>query len=110
VACAFARELTARTGALAFPERTQHATAVTVSPATTRGPGWYGEFGGAYIPETLRFAIEELDAAFEVARNDPAFWAEVRSFDSYVGRPTPLHEAKVKEEQRTLRILNIHNI
>jgi tryptophan synthase len=97
VARAFACELTARTGALPFPERSQHSAAAVpkaVATPVNRGAGWYGDFGGAYIPETLRFAVEELEAAFESARNDPSFWAELRSYDSYVGRPTPLHEAK----------------
>lgn len=54
----------------------------------------FGPYGGQYVPETLMPALEELDAALEAARRDPAFAAE---FDAmlrdYVGRPTPLTAA-----------------
>jgi tryptophan synthase beta chain len=52
-----------------------------------------GLYGGRYVPETLMAALEELAEVFDVARADPAFWAE---FDAlardYVGRPTPITE------------------
>ncbi|MFP4429978.1 MAG: tryptophan synthase subunit beta [Spirochaetaceae bacterium] len=52
---------------------------------------YYGEFGGAYVPEVLRPAIEQLQQAFEAAAGDDAFWAEFDSIGrDYVGRPTPL--------------------
>ena len=37
--------------------------------------GYYGEFGGAYIPEILVATFEELRQAFESAQADPAFWS-----------------------------------
>ncbi len=96
---AFARKLTGRSEPLPFPPRdavnsATAAAAASPSPSLTvsRGPGWYGSFGGAFIPETLRFAVDELSEAFEKHRQDPQFWADLRSYDSYVGRPTPLHE------------------
>jgi tryptophan synthase beta chain len=53
--------------------------------------GYYGEFGGMFIPEILSAAFEHLVEAFESARNDPAFWAEyVNVTTSYSGRPTPI--------------------
>ncbi|HYH12288.1 MAG TPA: tryptophan synthase subunit beta [Thermomicrobiales bacterium] len=57
--------------------------------------GNFGRFGGTFAPETLMPAIQELVAAYEEARNDPAFQAEIdRLAASYVGRPTPLYEAR----------------
>jgi tryptophan synthase beta chain len=54
-------------------------------------PGFFGEFGGAYIPEILHETIAELTAAFEDARRDPAFWESyVELMSSYSCRPTPL--------------------
>jgi tryptophan synthase beta chain len=52
---------------------------------------YYGRFGGRYIPEVLRPAFEELEAAWDEARADATFWAEIeRLGKGYVGRPTPL--------------------
>jgi tryptophan synthase beta chain len=57
---------------------------------TTRA-GYYGQFGGMYIPEVLQRNFAELIDAFEEARRDPAFWAEYEKLTaSYSGRPTPL--------------------
>lgn len=53
--------------------------------------GYYGEFGGAFIPEILRNTIEELTAAFRQVKNDPDFWYEFESLmKDYSGRPTPI--------------------
>lgn len=55
----------------------------------------FGEFGGRYIPELLVAAHEELEAAYEVARRDPEFEAELAQLlRHYVGRPTPLYLAE----------------
>ncbi len=54
----------------------------------------FGEFGGRYIPEVLVGAHEELERAYNEARNDPAFHAELEHLHKhYVGRPTPLYFA-----------------
>ena len=92
----FAQKLTGRSASLGFPPRpsggaAEQAAANRVA-AVRSGPGWFGNFGGAFVSETLRFAVDELAAAFEAARHDESFWREVHSYDSYVGRPTPLHE------------------
>lgn len=39
--------------------------------------GWFGEFGGRFVPETLMHPLEELAAAFEEAIRDPQFLAEL---------------------------------
>ena len=57
--------------------------------------GYFGEFGGRFVPETLVEPIEELERAYFVARDDPGFQAELaRLLKDYVGRPTPISEAK----------------
>jgi len=55
----------------------------------------FGEFGGRYIPETLVGAHEELERAYDEARHDPAFQAELDDLNRhYVGRPTPVYFAE----------------
>ncbi len=56
--------------------------------------GRFGEFGGQYVAETLMPAIAELEAAWRMARDDDAFWAEVdHLLADYVGRPSRLYHA-----------------
>lgn len=53
--------------------------------------GRFGEFGGRYVPETMIAALDELEAAYTKARNDPAFVAALRQMlTEYAGRPTQL--------------------
>jgi tryptophan synthase beta chain len=57
--------------------------------------GYFGEFGGRFVPETLMAPVEELTAAYFAARRDPAFVTGLLDlFVHYVGRPTPLYEAR----------------
>jgi tryptophan synthase beta chain len=57
--------------------------------------GRFGAFGGQYVAETLMPAIEELEAAWRLARADAAFWAEVdQLLADYVGRPSRLYHAR----------------
>ena len=57
--------------------------------------GYFGEFGGRFIPETLVAPVDELTAAYFAARVDPEFQAALRHlFVTYVGRPTPLYEMR----------------
>ncbi len=54
-------------------------------------PGRFGEYGGRYVPETLLGPVLELAAAYEEAKRDPAFAAQVeREWRDFAGRPTPL--------------------
>jgi tryptophan synthase beta chain len=56
--------------------------------------GYFGSFGGRFVPETLVAPIEALERAYLEVRADPAFRAELdRLLTHYVGRPTPLWEA-----------------
>ena len=58
-------------------------------------PGYFGAFGGTFVPETLVPALEQLEAAFNEAMADPAFVGEYRhQLKTFVGRPTNLYEAK----------------
>ena len=73
---------------------------MTVQPdfASYRWPderGRFGPYGGRFVPETLMPALEELESAYLLARNDAAFQAELlRLQRTYVGRPTPLTHAR----------------
>lgn len=53
--------------------------------------GYFGDFGGMFVPELLVPALKQLDAEFEKAQNDPAFLTEFNQLlTEYAGRPTPL--------------------
>ncbi|HEY8534866.1 MAG TPA: pyridoxal-phosphate dependent enzyme, partial [Vicinamibacterales bacterium] len=57
--------------------------------------GYFGEFGGRFVPETLVAPIDELAEAYERVRRDPSFLDELESLlEHYVGRPTPLYDAR----------------
>jgi len=62
-------------------------------PADGDGTGVFGRFGGQYVPEALVAAIDELAAAYDKARTDEDFAADLNSLlADYAGRPTPLTE------------------
>jgi tryptophan synthase beta chain len=53
--------------------------------------GYFGQFGGRYVPETLIHALEELEEAYERYKDDPEFAEELDALSrDFVGRPTPL--------------------
>ena len=57
--------------------------------------GYYGEFGGAYIPEILHGTVERLKEAYFAIKEDDSFRAEYYDLlKNYVGRPSPLYFAK----------------
>ncbi len=57
--------------------------------------GHFGIFGGRYVAETLMPLILELDKAYEAAKADPAFHAELKALNAtYTGRPSPLYFAE----------------
>ena len=53
--------------------------------------GYFGEFGGRYVPEILLPALTELESMFNDLRDDPSFWQEYLTLtQEFSGRPTPL--------------------
>lgn len=57
--------------------------------------GHFGPFGGRFVPEALISALDELAIEYEKAKSDPAFNFELEQLQkNYVGRPSPLTEAK----------------
>ena len=57
--------------------------------------GYFGQFGGRFVPETLVPALEELAAAYAEAKADGLFWAEFGALShDFSGRPTPLYFAE----------------
>ena len=63
----------------------------TLAPTATDR---FGAFGGRYVPETLIPALDELERAYDEARIDPSFIADVEHMlNTYVGRPSPLSDA-----------------
>ena len=56
--------------------------------------GFFGGFGGRYVPETLVPALDDLERAFDRVRADPEFVAELdQLLRHYAGRPTPVYHA-----------------
>lgn len=67
--------------------------------------GYYGEFGGAYIPEMLYPNVEELRQRYLEIMNEPSFKEEFQQLlKDYVGRPTPLYFAKRLSEKYNTKI------
>ncbi|PYY19598.1 MAG: tryptophan synthase subunit beta [Acidobacteria bacterium] len=73
---------------------------------TVARAGRFGPYGGRYVPETLMAALEELEAAYESAKQDQEFQNEFeRLLRQYAGRPTPLfHAARLTENLGGARI------
>jgi len=57
--------------------------------------GRYGSYGGRFVPETLMYALEELEAAYVEVKTDAEFQAALEQYQrTFVGRPTPLYFAR----------------
>ena len=68
--------------------------ATLVSPDLPDARGRYGPYGGRYVPETLMSLLDDLEAAYRVAKEDPGFQAELdRYLREFIGRPTSLYFA-----------------
>ena len=62
--------------------------------------GYFGAFGGRFVPETLMAPLLELEQAYGAARRDPKFRRELdRMARTYCGRPTPLYRAEALERR-----------
>jgi len=67
----------------------------TKGKATTRREGYFGPFGGQFVPETLMAALEQLSREFEAAMRDADFLAELdRCWRQIAGRPSELYFAR----------------
>ena len=76
------------------PRRPSTSPAMTIATTVPDARGRFGRFGGRYVPETLVPALEELEAAYEAARRDPGFRAELDGLlRDFVGRETPMTDA-----------------
>jgi len=65
--------------------------------------GYFGTFGGRFVPEVLIDALESLEEAMTRAFADPAFWSEYEAtLRDFVGRPSPLYRAQ--------RFANTHGV
>ncbi len=70
-------------------------TSSTFSANLPDARGYFGSFGGVFIPETLCHAVHQLAEAYDEAKGDPAFQAELTAWlRNYAGRKTPLYFAK----------------
>jgi tryptophan synthase beta subunit len=73
--------------------------------AEAQRPGYFGQYGGQFVPEVLMPALRELERAYDEAKGDDAFQAELaRLLRDFVGRPTPLYEAKRLSEKVGCRV------
>ncbi len=76
------------------------------APAALPTPGgWFGPYGGRFVAETLVGPLASLEQAYEEARADPAFAAELEALRrDFIGRPTPLYFASRLSERVGARI------
>ncbi|GAB3571142.1 tryptophan synthase subunit beta [Hymenobacter daeguensis] len=78
---------------------------MTASYQQPTARGYYGEFGGAFVPEMLYPNVEELRTQYLAILADPGFQAELKQLlRDYVGRPTPLFEARRLSARYNTRI------
>ena len=72
-----------------------HRTPQTSPKRSPDARGYFGAFGGKFVPETLMPALDDLERAYREARSDSAFKDELESLlRQYIGRPTPLYLAR----------------
>ena len=67
--------------------------------------GYFGQFGGRFVPDTLVPAIEELQLEYKLAKKDPHFSTQLKQLlKDYVGRPSPLYFARRLSESCGRRV------
>jgi tryptophan synthase beta chain len=78
-----------------MPATTSPAPTAPLTGSWPDALGRFGPFGGRFVPETLMDALNRLTSAYEEARQDPAFQAQLADYlKHYVGRPSPLFHAE----------------
>ncbi len=76
-----------------------------MSAKTPRRAGWFGPYGGRFVPETLIEPLAALEKAYGDAKRDPKFKkALARELSTFVGRPTPLTYAERLSKELGLRV------
>jgi len=66
----------------------------SILQSSTTAPGRFGPYGGRYVPETLMVPLFELERAYEEAKSDARFQAQLQDLlKHFAGRPTPLQFA-----------------
>ena len=70
---------------------------------TSVDPGYFGPYGGRYVPETLVPALDELELGWQEIKDDPGFALELEGLQrDYVGRPTPLYRTERLAEEKSV--------
>ena len=70
---------------------------------TSVDPGYFGPYGGRYVPETLVPALDELERGWQEIKDDPGFALELEGLQrDYVGRPTPLYRTERLAEGKSV--------
>ena len=83
-----------------IPAKNAKQAAAGDNAAGPDAQGRFGDFGGRFVPETLVYALDQLEAEYAKARADAAFQAELDELlKHFVGRPSPLYHAKRLSEQ-----------
>src|SRR3989454_12349897 len=73
-----------------------------VDAYVVRKRGYFGQFGGQYVPETLMPALHELEAAYDEAKEDPRFQEELESYNRHYGggAPAPIFALRLWAQPR----------
>ncbi|WP_162062654.1 tryptophan synthase subunit beta [Vibrio taketomensis] len=67
----------------------------TFDHALPNAEGYFGEYGGSFIPQELQKVMDDITAAYNECRQDPEFQAELaRLYKHFVGRPSPIFHAQ----------------
>ncbi|MCE2391204.1 MAG: tryptophan synthase subunit beta [Proteobacteria bacterium] len=86
----------------------EYVEAARAAEPETREPdatGYFGRYGGRFVPETLVSAVTELNHTYAALREDPGFWEELAEHRrEYAGRPTPLYFAARTSEDLGFRV------
>jgi tryptophan synthase len=71
----------------------------TTKTSNIQKESYFGGFGGRFAPEALVDCLDEIEQAFNLAKEDPEFWKEFQDQYQYMGRPSTLHVAERLTEE-----------